>query len=280
MRLLALLLALPLAAQSPEALANAERAFAHRATLVGTRNAFLAFFSEDAVIFRPQATPGRAYISQHIDDGSTLEWTPCYVEISGSADFGISTGPYAWTPRVPGATASWGHFLSVWAIRDGRWQVLLDIGVPHPKAPAPLLEGRRGLAPPLPLDKARRSLVDAEESLDQLAVTVPYPNALKEWGAPDLRVYRPGLPPSPGNLMLGCRYLPSRLTRVRRGMLMAPSGDLACTYGESDESTVTKEGQPKASRSNAVRVWRRERSGEWRLIVDLAAPIPDGVTNP
>jgi ketosteroid isomerase-like protein len=279
MRCLALLLALPLAAQSPEALAAAERAFAHRAQVVGTRAAFLAFLADDAVIFRPRPTPGPAHIAKAIEDGSLLEWAPTYVEVSASGDFGFSTGPYAWTPRGSGQPQGRGHFLSIWAQRQGKWQVILDAGIPHPEAPAMLLQGRRSTAKPQDPEQAKRRLLEAEEALDQLAVTVPYPCALREWGAPDLRIYRPGLPPSPGNFQQGCRYLPSRLTWVRRGLLIAPSGDLACTYGESDEAQ-TKEGRPKASRSSAVRVWRREQGLGWRLIADLAVPIPDAPATP
>lgn len=268
-------IALPLVAQTPEALANAERAFARRAEVAGTRSAFLVYLADDALVFNPKAQLGKPLHANRPDDGSTLIWRPSYVEVSGSGDFGISTGPYAWTPRGKGQSEVFGHFLSVWAQRQGQWQVILDVGIPHEKVLLPTLQGRHSTAPPLPPDQAKRTLIATEESLDQLAVTVPYPTALREFGAMDLRIYRPGFPPAPGNYQQACRFLPTRLTWVRRGILMAPSGDLACTWGESDEGASGKDGQPKASRSSAIRIWRRERGMEWRMIVDLALPIPD-----
>jgi ketosteroid isomerase-like protein len=280
MRVLFLTLALPLVAQSPEALANAERAFAAKAERAGTRTAFLTYLADDSVVFTPRAQAGHAYHEMRPEDGSALVWGPTYVELSASGDFGISTGPFSWAPKKKMPAEVNGHFLSVWGMRQGRWQVLLDVGIPHEAVAAEALQGRRNLATALTPDMARRSLISAEEALDQLAVTVPYPTALKETGTADLRVYRPGLVPAPGNFQWACRYLPSRLTWVRKGLLIAPSGDLACTWGESDEGAAGKDGKPKASRSTAVRIWRRERAMEWRLLVDLAVPIPDESQKP
>lgn len=274
MRWLIWLLALPLGAQSPEALAQAERSFAQRAAATGTRAAFLAHLAEDGLIFRPRAVAGKPFYAGRPDDGSRLAWAPAYVELSSGGDFGISTGPFDWAPRGRTTPEGHGHFLSVWAHREGRWQVLLDVGVPHPDIPPPQLQARRSTAPALAPEFARRSLLEAEEALDQLAVTLPYTSALREWAASDLRIYRPGVVPAPGNFKQLCRYLPARLTWVRKGLLLAPAGDLACTWGETDEAFRSGDGQVRAARSSAVRIWRREREADWKLVVDLAIPIP------
>ncbi len=273
MRVLILSLALPLVAQSPEALANAERTFAAKAGRVGARAAFLSYLADDSVVFTPRAQAGQIYHAARSEDGSALAWGPTYVELAASGDFGISTGPYTLVPKKDPSNQLNGHYLSVWGMRQGRWQVLLDVGITHDAVAMESLQGRRSLVTPLNRDMARHSLFAAEEALDQLAVTVPYPAAVKESGTSDLRIYRSGLVPSPGNFQWACRFLPSRLTWVRKGVLIAPSGDLACTWGESDEGAA-KDGK-RATRSSAVRIWRRERAMEWRLLIDLAVPIFD-----
>ena len=86
----------------------------------------------------------------------------------------------------------------------------------------------------------------------------------------DGRVYRDGVMP-----MVGAsaeRWLASaperRMTGESLNAEAARSGDLGFTYGR-----YTLTGDP-AERGHYVRIWTRNRSGQWKLALDVNAPVP------
>lgn len=245
---------------TPEAVAAAERAFAARAADGGTRRAFLAFLTEDATVFTPEARNGPAAQRAQPEDGSRLAWEPEQVELAASGDFALSTGPWAWTPAGASQPAAHGHFLSLWVLREGRWRVLLDVGTPHPPQAARPLVARRLGAPADP--GAGEALQAAWRDHDAQAAVDPAA-AFRTWGAGDLRLYRPGRPLRAGEFLEG--GLPG-LTWTGQGAQVAGSADLAFRWG------LRGSGEARAS---AVQVWRREAGG-WRLAMDVALPLPQG----
>jgi len=239
--------------------AAAERAFAADATRRGTPAAFVAHFAADGLVFTPVPENARALYGAKPEDGSLLSWAPSHVETSASGDFAVSTGPWSWRAKGATAPSASGHFLSLWVRRGGRWQVLLDIGVPHPpQEPEPLtLVSRSPANLPSTAPEADWRAFDATAARD-------LPAALREAGAPDLRLYRRGQAVRPGNLTA----LGTAETGAARweplGREVAASGDLACRWGWR-----TREGV----RSLVLEVWRRETPG-WRLAMDVALPPP------
>ena len=122
-----------------EAVAAAERSFAADAARLGTHAAFLAHLAADGLVFMPLPANGREIHGGRAEDGSLLSWGPSFVEVAASGDFAVSTGPWSWRAKGETAPAAFGHFLSLWVRREGRWQVRLDIGVSHPAQEEPPL---------------------------------------------------------------------------------------------------------------------------------------------
>lgn len=260
----ALLLTLPLVAQTPErsaaAVAAAERAFAAKAAQEGTRAAFLATLTPEAVVFSPQAENGHAAQRAKAEDGSALRWEPEHVVLAASGDFALSSGPWSWTPKGGATPEVHGHFLSLWVLREGRWRVQLDVGVPHP------VQGREPLTlvdlPGAPDPGAGERLGVAWQDFDARAARDTF-GALGAYGAKDLRTYRPGLEVRPGNLPPAPRPFVPGIWR-EGGRAVATSADLALRWGTREAPSHT---------ASVVQVWRRDSAG-WRVALDVELPLP------
>ncbi len=126
----------PAHAASPataDTLAETERRFAALSVASGMREAFLEYLAEDGILFRPGPVNGPSVWRPRPESKATLDWAPNYVEVSGLADLGVSTGP--WEFRTPtGDTTSHGHFFSVWKRAPGEpWKLAVDMGISHPQ---------------------------------------------------------------------------------------------------------------------------------------------------
>jgi len=248
----------PLPLRSPEAVAEAERAFATLASRVGTPKAFLEVLTEEALVFTPRPRNGHEVQRSQPEDGSRLVWEPDHVELAASGDFAISTGPWSWRPKGAEQAAVHGHFLSLWGLREGRWRVLVDIGAPHPLQAARPLELRALAAPARP--GGRAALTSAWKAFDAQAAE-DLGKALATHGAADLRRYRPGKPLEPG--APGPATLPG-VQWTEGGVQVAASEDLAVRWGLRTRRDTT---------ASALQVWRRE-AGDWRLAMDVELPHP------
>lgn len=241
------------------AVAEAERTFAADAARRGTPAAFVAHLAEDGLVFVPEPENGRARHGARKDDGSLLSWGPAFVETAASGEFAVSTGPWSWRARREAEPTAFGHFLSLWIRRGGRWQVRLDIGVSHPpQDEAPLKLVSHGSLRPSALGPAAAwAAFDGAAGRD-LA------EALGGAGDPDLRLYRQGRAVRPGNLadLAPGEAGPARWEPL--GVEVAASGDLAFRWGRRARD---------GARSVVVQVWRQSESG-WRLAMDVALPAP------
>src|SRR5262245_53444514 len=104
-----------------DSLVASERAFAAMASAKGTKEAFLFYLAEDAVVFQPTATNGRQAWQARTPNQATLLWEPAYAEVSSAGDLGYTTGPWEWHPPADSSGAAappdrfaYGHFNSVW----------------------------------------------------------------------------------------------------------------------------------------------------------------------
>ena len=275
--------------EARDALIVAERAFASRSTANGSRDAFLAWLADDAVLFIPRAAPGRPFFEQQPAPGTGLDWEPVYAEVSAAGDLGFTTGPYEARADPSAATVTaYGNFVSIWkrnAATDG-WKVALDLGTTNPRpAGARRLRSVRGdrvtgrsltaiesdddmgtgigdrTVSPLGADSlfAARAAVEGSAVI---ALTV---------GSTDLRLHRDGREPIVGReaAVASLRRADERFAWYPSFGLEAQSGDLGYTYGTYGPPT------PGAPEQGAyVRIWRRGDDGRWRLALDITNPFP------
>jgi ketosteroid isomerase-like protein len=282
--LVLLLLAAPAAAAPPErtppykiaseartplqSMVAAERSFAKRAADTSVREAFLAWLAPDAVMLNPLPVNGRSvYLARPVNTAK-LVWEPEYAEVAASGDYGVSSGPWEFTPPgdTSGAKRVNGTFLSIWK-RDGRngaWRVALDCGVPHAK-PAEAIAFEAGPEHAIADAATKPVTVDVLQRADAaLAADSPAPRA-----SDDVRYLRAGEPPLRGDAAReALAAAPHGTTWRPLGGSVARTGDLGCTYGVR----VTA-GGAHADTVVYVHVWRRVAPTTWKLSAIVDNPL-------
>ena len=286
--LVAAALAVPLAAQRPEALPGAlqqmietERAFAARAVDVGWKAAFLEYFSDSAIGFEKGAVDlAKNHIRNNPDPPKDLQllWEPRVGDVAANGELGYLTGP----SRTIDQARNKGRprhavYASVWKRqRDGSFKVVMDVGVPTPSA-APFASGFTR-----PRATARFSGGDYDENTPPLAnadgllnsaLRVSQERAYRGSGgllATDARLHRPNALPIVGERAISrwAASQPPYALADARFSESARSGDLGYTWG-----TYALAMKPGAREEGFyVRVWARGRDGQWKLALDVLQP--------
>ena len=111
-------------------LVEAERSFSAMSAAQGISRAFLTYFADDAIGFRPTPIKARKYYEDNPDIPGLLIWRPVFADVSAAGDMGYTTGPWELRKenlsKVP---VGYGHYVSVWKKQeDGTWRVALDVG--------------------------------------------------------------------------------------------------------------------------------------------------------
>ncbi|HZI77895.1 MAG TPA: hypothetical protein VFD69_00205 [Vicinamibacterales bacterium] len=312
-----------------EAMADAEREFAHRATVVGWKQAFLEYFSESAIGYDGEEVGlAKEQIRANPDPpkGHQLLWEPRYGDVARSGELGYLTGPSRnILPSRNNGQPRHGVYASVWKReRDGTFRVLVDLGVTTPRA-ATFAEGfTRAPA-------ANRFTGDLSDRTPPLGVADSVLNsdlrtsavqAYRGRLAPGVRFHRPLAMPVLGEAAV-LRFLatqPRYDQADSRFAESAQSGDLGYTWGtwsrrlppargragapasappsarqgqsttvpqgqagtaRQGQSTTVPQGQGNTARQGQgggaarvqsgfyTRVWVRDRSGQWKVVLDV-----------
>ena len=272
----------------PEALTQmveAERAFAARALVIGWKDAFLEYFSPNAVGFADgQPGSAREQIAKSPDPPKDLQliWEPRYGDVAASGELGYLTGPVR-NVRASreGGKPRFSNYASVWKRqKDGSFKVVMDVGINTPSAvPFPVGFSR---AP-----HKTRFTGDYDDSTPPLGTADELLNSgLK---TSQLRAYRPHLGegvrfhrqnqmpivgvPAATKWLASQRAVSSADSRFAE---VARSGDLGYTWGTFTIAprTVTAGGRGQSQTVNIqagfyVRVWVRERNGAWKVALDV-----------
>lgn len=265
----------------PEALTQmieAERAFAARALVVGWKGAFLEYFADDAIGFADGAAGyAKDQVAKNPDPPKDhqLIWEPRFGDISASGELGFLTGPSrSVLPSRDKGRPRHSTYASVWKRqRDGSFKVVMDVGINTPGAP-PFPSGFTRAA------NANRFTGDYDETTPPLAAADGVLNSDLRSGparayrgrlAAAARIHRPNLLPVVGerNIMRWAASQPGFAAADTRFTESARSGDLGYTWGTYQ---VARRGAASAQEGFYVRVWVRERSGQWKVALDVLQP--------
>ena len=294
--LLALLVFSPVASGQKEntspalaSLVEAERSFARTSVEKGIRESFYEFFAEDGINFQPHPTNTREAIRKRPAPAKrppiTLNWEPVYADISRAGDLGYTTGPYWLTDEGPehGPTRH-GYYFSIWKKQaDGSWKVAIDLGIqtPAPNAsspqafhPAPLSEFKPKSAG-LNLDKERAALIGTEREFLKASNAGGVMKAFMEFMSEDARLHRNGIFPLTGKDSIRT-YFSGKAMRLAWEPIKADvsqSDDLGYTYG-SYELKEEEGAATRAEKGYYVRVWKRNKKGKWKVVLDTTNPLP------
>ena len=275
-----------LAAQQPGlppaliAMADTERAFAKRATVVGWKQAFLEYFADDAIGFDGEKTvPAREHLRQVPEPPKDLQllWEPRFGDVATSGDLGWLTGPSTnINPARNGGAPRHGNYASIWRRqRDRSFKVVLDVGVNLP-APAPFAPGFTR-APAGDRYTGSDSVAAATEALRTADARLTRAALLSQLDAyaghlaDGARLHRTGMLPLSGEASI-LRWLqpqPDYTAGESRFAEVASSRDMGFTYGTY---AIAASGPIPAEKGFYTRVWVRGRDGAWKLALDVLQP--------
>lgn len=264
-----------------QGMVKAERDFAALAASANTREAFLTYLADDAVMFANGPCNGRELYANRPADDSLLVWEPSFADMAASGDFGYDTGPYTHRQkRSDEKPQRAGQFVTVWRkIPAGDWRVSFDTGCPHPVQETPevaklqFVPAASGAVAPGAGETPRESLLAAERnlisSLKQNGASA-YPGIL----APEARRLRRGFFPA-----ISAKSFHEQVLKFsgqeKYGYdpieaAVASSGDLGYVYGWIDvEMPAAEKTEPARSRPNYLRIWKRENGKNWKLVLEL-----------
>lgn len=271
----------PPAEALPDAMAqmlSAERAFAARALEVGWKLAFLDYFAGNAIGFdQGEYGSAREQVRQQPDPppDHRLTWEPRTGDMSSSGEIGYLIGPsQSVLPSRDKGQPRHQVYASIWKRqRDASFKVVLDMGVPTP-GPAPFAPGF------VRAPNADRFTGDYDDTTPPLSAadgvlnadaTTSQARAYRGRLATGARIHRPNLRPLVGEAALA-RWLVTQPAFAQADTLYAESarsGDLGYSWGTY--RLRTRAGAA-AQGGFYVRVWTRERSGQWKVALDVLQP--------
>lgn len=267
-------------------LVESERAFARAAAEMGTRDAFLAYMADDAILFRPRAVNAAQWLRNQAAMHGLLSWEPTIADVAQAGDLGFTTGPWEYREDPAGEAVMHGNYFTVWKRQpDGSWRAVIDHGIfnPPPSEREPLRTPSRQAGerhrPKRDVDTAaeREALLQVDRAFAGTAAAQGMMRVVTAYVAPDVRILRDGRQPLSG--IQGLRDLvserPGQFRWTVLGGDVSRAGDLGYTYGEY-EFTARGSGTPDEL-GNYVRAWRRYDdggSGSWRVVVDLMSRLP------
>jgi ketosteroid isomerase-like protein len=248
---------LAVAQRSIEGLVQAEKNFAAWSVTNGVRSAFLKFADSAGIIF-DNGKPVNAIEAwtKREEVPIKLDWWPEYAEISGSGDFGYTTG--GWNLSVRDTVRNSGYYNSVWHMnQQGEWKFLIDLGVSNTMCDFSALKkivnnlDLENIGTQISLRQAEESFINAWQQTGKTA----YTNAL----SPQSRLYRNEHCADVVQPHWALDSLPAKIQYTISGSAISSSGDVGFVYG-----TTTISGKE----DGYLRIWRREKEG-WRIALEV-----------
>ena len=269
-----------------KSLVETERAFSRTSEEKGTRESFAEFIAEDGILFRPTAVFGKKWMQEHPLPPATkrqwLSWQPIFAAVSRAGDLGYTTGPWQFKQDINDARpVAFGNFMTVWKKQaDGKWRFALDLGISNPEPPPPPMwqpensQPNAGSFKRIDPEAARSVLLNVDREFSRASADQGAREAFLVYAAKDVRLFRNDHFPFVGKMAAADALAPitAEWTWTPSFAGVSESGDLGYSYGVYE--LREKSGAPKVSeRGNYARVWKKVNDS-WKLVVDVADPLP------
>jgi ketosteroid isomerase-like protein len=248
-------------------LVETEQAFAAMAAEKGTKDAFLAYMTDDAVAFIPETTNAKAFWTARKPGVALLSWAPNYADISSTGLIGYTTGNWQWAETKDKAPSAFGDFITLWLRQpDGRYKWVLDIGVDHDKPDRystdwTTFTGGTG--------KDKTPGRDVMTEFYQAATGKNLAKAYKKFAAENIRSYREGKMP-----ILGKKQALKELAGDKAVVTFAKR---STTFTADDISynlntySKTRDGK-EVEKGNVLQIWKFF-DGRWQIVLDIFKPV-------
>ena len=250
-----------------QSMVDAENSFANFSKEKNMRDAFLANLTDSTILYTKDGpVKGKQTWVDRQPNNNLLFWWPVFVGISGSNDFGFSTGPWQWSETKEALPVAHGYFVSVWKKVGSEWKLATDIGSPMPGvdvSAAPLHssnpKGRAGKG-----NKTEGLLMDVDRKYnDQLRNTGA--SYLRENFSKDAMIKYPRAFPDYFPLEENPNIVKPDFMSL--GGEVSQSNDLGYTYGRVTASIMDNNSLTPYT-ANFLRVWKYENDA-WKIVIEV-----------
>ncbi len=242
-------------------LIDTEIAFSELCGQKGINVSFLANFSDNGVVFRPEPVRAKDFYSRRKENGVLLKWKPVWAEVSAAGDLGYTTGP--WELKID-TVKGWGQFVSVWQKqKDDTYNLLVDVGIDHEKIN---YDSLTLIFPKENFVKKDAEIINVNDSekLDKLdSLSNPFQTLYDE----DVRIFREGKLPMIGKV--NASEFSDEINNSVYKMFaskIAQSGDLAYTYGIGKIKEASKD--KRQIQFSYLRIWKKKIK-DWQIVLEV-----------
>jgi ketosteroid isomerase-like protein len=238
-------------------------------------------------IVRGQAAAAAILAAESLSTGIAVRWQPVRAEASADGHSGYSYGYtiYAMPATGPAGTASVrvDRYISFWRRGEAGWRI--SAYAETYGAPPPALALPRGAAAAViadaPMARARGALEQvraADTAFSALAQRVGTGRAFGDFAADNAQIFS-----TPGEFITGPRAISESFgPSGTSGALVwhpvagdvAQSGDLGFTVGNAVFTGRREDGGQVVRYSKYLTVWKKQRDGAWRYVVDGGSARP------
>ena len=252
-----------------KSLVETEKDFAAYVAKNGANAAYKKFAADDAVVFRPNPINAQKFYAT-APDTKDLTWTPNQARVSRSGDWGFTSGNYT----EGGDKKSYGHYLSVWRVDDGKWELILDLGTETNKT---LKKVVNDFVEPkdhyIPKYANAKDLKVSREIINTTEKTLN--TTLKSYGASafagflndDARLLFPGTEPIIGkeNIQAFNNRMIDKINLKTTSFDKTLGADFAYTYGVA---TIDYKADLRET-FHYIFIWERQADGNWNIMTQI-----------
>lgn len=273
------------AEEAHDALLRADLARADSVAQLGMARGFAASFTSDVVYLRGSLpiVRGRSAVVAIVAADSpaapvTVRWQPVRAEASRDGQSGYS---YGYTVISSGAGSApairMDRYIAFWRRVSDAWQIAAyaeTYGAPPPALAMPRAVMDSALAD-VPMRRTRGALEDiraADDDFARAATTLGTGRAFGEYAASNAQIFS-----TPGEFITGPEAISQSFGPVTDDSKLdwhpvagevAHSGDLGFTVGYAVFTGRRADGAPQVRYSKYLTVWKKQRDGSWRYVVD------------
>jgi len=253
-----------------QSLLATEKSFEQTALEKGNKEAFLKFFSDDSVIFRPNPVNTKEFWKDH-DDQTPLFRKAIDYDVSSNGTMGYTTGDWKLSPKGKGDDyATFGQYVTVWEKRkDGRYFATIDIGISHDTMAFAAAD--RSLPEPKTRDSNLVGWSVADASMDFLRESMTkdgLAGAYKKYASENVRLLVEREPP-----FLGKKTVVKEMKRYKsilfpQKVATLQAADMAYTWNPC-EFANSNEGTEKG---NCLQIWKFSDK-KWEIVLGVFARV-------
>jgi len=280
------------AEEAHDALLRADLGRADSVARLGFSAGFASNFTSDAIylrgglpIVRGRAAATAIAAAESLSAGTAVRWQPVRAEASVDGRHGYSYGYAIYgAPSAGAPTLRVDRYISFWRREEAGWRISAyaeTYGAPPSTLTLPQAASS-GVVDDVPMPRARGALEQvraADSAFSALAQLVGPGRAFGDFAADNAQIFS-----APGEFITGPRAISESFGPPgASGALVwhpvagevAQSGDLGFTVGNAVFTGQREDGGQLVRHSKYLTVWKKQRDGGWRYVVDGGSARPN-----